>query len=148
MRRSSGSRQARSGGFRVETSRGAFEVVSVPIVVHATAPAPRPERLMFFLSRPFVSYRLRPEEPFRSMTATGRPAAVTDPRYTRTFETDAFKGMAELPALMARNGSGGLYLVHSAFHPSGVRNSEQAVSLAVEACRRFDPTLPGLGAFS
>jgi len=119
--------------------------VVVPVVVHREAPTPWSHRLLFYLSDRFVSYRLRPTEPFRSMTATGVPATPDDPvLYTQHFETDRFTAMAGADDLHALSGADDLWLVHSAFHPSGSRNSEQAVALAVDACHAFDPTLPRL----
>lgn len=121
--------------------------VDGPVVLHRKLPVPQSDKLLFFLAPTFVSYRLRTTELFRGMTPTGKVAEVPDPLFIHRYETDYFTGIAQLRALRSHNGQDALWMVHSAFHPSGSRNSQQAVELALEACNAFDSTLPKIEPF-
>jgi uncharacterized protein len=120
--------------------------VDCKVVVHQKVPVPGSDSLLFFLSDDYVSYRLTTDEPFKSLPAGGDYPKVDDEVLLRAeFETDRFTSMPEARELDRINGQNGLWLVNSTFHPTGFRNSEQAVELALRACRGFDSALPTLG---
>jgi hypothetical protein len=123
--------------------------VDAPVAIHATVPARLSHRLLMYLGPDFASYRLARDEPFRSLTNGDGDVVLHEPAlYRATFETDRFTSMPAVGQVMDQSGRDGLWLVHSAFHPSGSRNSEQACELAWLACSHFDPSLPRLAALA
>lgn len=66
----------------------------------------------------------------------------------KVFDTDAFRAVDEVRAMNsdAVQGVANTWYIHNAYHPSLVRNGEQAVEQAMGLCRRLAPDSPRLAA--